>query len=127
MERNARADDLHVLFVVLRESLTWAEWTPVCLFEMGLLLQPAGRIILIYALEEELFVRSKENTASESTRITDLIDDLAARFRLPASSAGNHRGTERAPGAELLEKPPLGRILAAVASVPVAVGPDLVA
>ncbi len=47
---------------------------------MGLLLQPAGRIILIYALEEELFVRSKENTANEPTRITDLIDDLAARF-----------------------------------------------
>src|SRR5438067_10244803 len=47
---------------------------------MGLLLQPAGRIILKYALEEELFVRSKENTANEATRITDLIDDLAARF-----------------------------------------------
>src|SRR5207247_10528800 len=52
----------------------------VIFLQMGLLLQPAGSIILIHALEEELFVRSKENTAHEPARITDLIDDLAARF-----------------------------------------------
>ena len=39
MERNTGANDLHVLVVVLRSSLAWAERTAVRLFEMGLLLQ----------------------------------------------------------------------------------------
>src|ERR1700730_14161956 len=35
MKRNARAHDLHILFVALRSSLTWAEWAPERLFEMA--------------------------------------------------------------------------------------------
>jgi len=68
--------------IILVENLVYYG---VIFRQMGLLLQPAGPIILIYALEEELFVRSKENTAHEPARITDLIDDLAARFSVRIS------------------------------------------
>jgi hypothetical protein len=47
--------------------------------EMRLCFQPAGRVILVHALEEELVIRSKDNAADEATRLTDLIDDLAPR------------------------------------------------
>src|SRR5437762_12288513 len=54
--------------------------------QMGFLLQPAGCIIFIYALKEELFVRSKNDAAGEPARLTDLIDDLAARFSVGIQS-----------------------------------------
>src|SRR5438876_4259232 len=63
--------------IILVENLVYYG---VIFRQMGLLLQSAGPIILIYALEEELFVRSKENTAHEPARITDRIEDLATRF-----------------------------------------------
>jgi len=47
---------------------------------MRLLLQPAAGIIFIYAFEEELFVRSKSDTADEATGVTNLIHDFAPRF-----------------------------------------------
>src|SRR5947209_19408429 len=68
--------------IILVENLVYYG---VIFRQMGLLLQPAGPIILIYAVEEELFVRSKENTAQEPARITDLIKELAARLSVRIS------------------------------------------
>src|ERR1700736_1401778 len=53
--------------------------------EVCLLFQSAGRIIFIYALEEELFVGSKDNAAGEPARLTDLIDDLSPRLSVRIS------------------------------------------
>jgi hypothetical protein len=49
------------------------------------LFEPAGRIIFVYAFEQEPFVRSEDNPADESSGVTDLINDFAARFSVSIS------------------------------------------
>src|SRR5947199_2641955 len=52
---------------------------------MTILLPRAGRIIFVCAFEQEPSVRPEDNSADESSGVTDLINDFAARFSVGIS------------------------------------------